>query len=86
MARAPGTDWVSPGSAGFPDQTIRVYDSGQGAAQLRRAFKPKKTLQLGHGQVFRPKFGSGLQIEVTLQGARVASEHAQAFEQMLAGA
>lgn len=90
MARAAGTDWVSPGGSTGLDQTIRVYDSGRGAGVLRHAYQPvkggtsvRRVLEAGGHQVFRPRFGGELKFSVTIQGARVVSEHARAYEQMI---
>lgn len=90
MARAPSTTWVSPGGSTGITQTIKVYDSGRGSRALQAAYKPRRggtgvrrVLAAGGHQVFRPQIGGPLRFEVTIQGANVVSQHADAYQQMI---
>lgn len=77
------TTFISPGVPPGPDQVITGVSS---ISQLRPHFFPRKVLQAGAGQMFRPMGGDGLDFRITIQGLNTVSAHAQAVAAMLPGA
>ena len=79
-------DFVSPGSTGFPKTTVAlpISQGDVNTANLAGKFFPKKALEAGHAQVFRPKLGPDMQI--TIRGLNVVAEHWDAMDALLPGA
>jgi hypothetical protein len=78
-------DFVSPGGIGIPDTTISLPSRGGRVdlGPLKGHYFPKKVLQSGAGQMFRPKIGPDIQIRIT--GLNVAAEHYAALDEFLPG-
>ena len=78
-------DFVSPGGVGIPDTTISLPSRGGRVdlGPLRGNYFPKKVLQSGGGQIFRPKIGPDVRIVMT--GFDVVSEHYAALDEFMPG-
>lgn len=80
-------DFVSPGTNGIPDTTVALpVDAGGNVnvAGLRPKFFPRKLLESGQAQVFRPKVGPNVQIVV--HGLNVVANHWLAMDELIPGA
>ncbi len=78
-------NFVSPGVGGFPGSQVTVDTSpGQGANPgfLRPYYYPKKVLQSGHAQVFRPS----LEMDITVRGINIVTNNLELWEAILPGA